>query len=148
METFSALLALFVFNSPVPGEFLSQTAVTWSIEVFLDLHLNIWMSKYQDTNDLRCHCAHYDITAMHWVISLPIVTKWSHSGRSNRSMWQEVEAGRKRNYLLGSSFNIRTIFFGCKDSHHKDKTVSYVLRLIPGLSLLRLKFLRKKITNK
>ena len=35
METFSALLALCVENSPVTGEFPSQRPVTWSFDVFL-----------------------------------------------------------------------------------------------------------------
>ena len=40
METVSALLALCAGNSPVTGEFPSQRPVTWSFDVFLDLHLN------------------------------------------------------------------------------------------------------------
>ena len=40
METFSALLALCAGNSPVPGEFPTQTPVTWSFDVFFDLRLN------------------------------------------------------------------------------------------------------------
>ena len=40
METFSALLALFAWNSPVTGEFPAQRPVTRSFGVFLDLHLN------------------------------------------------------------------------------------------------------------
>ena len=44
METFSALLALCVGNSPVTGEFPSQRPVTWSFDVFFDLCLNKWLS--------------------------------------------------------------------------------------------------------
>ena len=40
METFSALLAICVGNSPVTGEFPSQRPVTRSFDVFFDLHLN------------------------------------------------------------------------------------------------------------
>ena len=45
METFSVSLALCVGNSPVTGEFPSQRPVTWSFDVFFDLHLNKRFSK-------------------------------------------------------------------------------------------------------
>ena len=45
METFSALLALCVGNSPVTCEFPSQRPVTRSVDVFFDLRLNKRMSK-------------------------------------------------------------------------------------------------------
>ena len=45
METFSALLALCAGNSPVTGEFPSQTPVTRSFEVFFDMRLNKRLSK-------------------------------------------------------------------------------------------------------
>ena len=45
METFSALLALCVGNSPVTGEFPSQRPVTRSFDVFFDLRLNKRLSK-------------------------------------------------------------------------------------------------------
>ena len=45
METFSALLALCVGNSPVTGEFPSQRPVTRSFDVFFDLRLNEPLSK-------------------------------------------------------------------------------------------------------
>ena len=45
METFSALLALCVGNSPVTGEFPAQRPVTRNLDVFLDLHLNKQLSK-------------------------------------------------------------------------------------------------------
>ena len=45
METFSTLLAIYVGNSPVPGEFPTQRPVTWSFDVFFDLRLNKWLSK-------------------------------------------------------------------------------------------------------
>ena len=40
METFSALLAICVGNSLVPGEFPAQRPVTPSFDVFFDLHPN------------------------------------------------------------------------------------------------------------
>ena len=45
MEIFSALLAICVGNSPVPGEFPTQRPVTRSFDVFFDLRLNKRLSK-------------------------------------------------------------------------------------------------------
>ena len=45
METFSALLALCVGNSPVTGEFPTQRPVTRSFDVIFDLRLNKLLSK-------------------------------------------------------------------------------------------------------
>ena len=47
METFSALLAICVWNSPVPGEFHAQRPVTWSFGVSFDLRLHKRLSKQQ-----------------------------------------------------------------------------------------------------
>ena len=44
-ETFSTLLAVCVGNSPVTGEFPAQRPVTWSFDVFFDLHLHKRLSK-------------------------------------------------------------------------------------------------------
>ena len=45
METFSALLAICVGNSPVTGEFPAQGPVTRGFDVFFDLRLNKRLSK-------------------------------------------------------------------------------------------------------
>ena len=45
MKTLSALLAICVGNSPVPGEFPAQRPVTRSFDVFFNLHPNKWLSK-------------------------------------------------------------------------------------------------------
>ena len=45
MEPFSALLAIFAVNSPVPGEFPTQRPVTRSCDVFFDLRMNKRLSK-------------------------------------------------------------------------------------------------------
>ena len=45
METFSALLAICVGNSPVPGEFPAQRPVTRSFDAFFDLRLNKQLSR-------------------------------------------------------------------------------------------------------
>ena len=57
-ETFSALLAICVGNSPVPGEFPAQRPVTRGCDFFFDLHLN------REAGDLRRYCAHYDVIVM------------------------------------------------------------------------------------
>ena len=45
MEIFSALLAICVGNSPLPGEFPTHRPVTRSFDVFFDLHPNKQLSK-------------------------------------------------------------------------------------------------------
>ena len=42
---FSALLAICAGNSPIPGEFSTKRPVTRSFDIFLDLRLNIRLSK-------------------------------------------------------------------------------------------------------
>ena len=70
METFSALLAICAGNSPVPGEFLAQRPVTWSFDVFFDLHLiNGWVNN-SEAGDLRRYLAHYDVFVMTFYASV------------------------------------------------------------------------------
>ena len=66
METFSALLALCVGNSPVTGEFPTQRPVTRSfdVDVFFDLHPNKRLRNNGEAGDLRRHRAHYDVIVM------------------------------------------------------------------------------------
>ena len=45
METFSALLAIYAGNSPVPSEFRAQRPVTQSFDVFFDLRPNKRVSE-------------------------------------------------------------------------------------------------------
>ena len=45
METFSALLAIYAGNSPVPGEFLAQRPVTRSFDIYFDMRPNKRLSK-------------------------------------------------------------------------------------------------------
>ena len=61
---FSVLLALCEGKPLVTGGFLSQRPVVGSFDVLFDLPLNKWLSKHQDTSDLRHQCAHYDVTVM------------------------------------------------------------------------------------
>ena len=64
METFSALLAIFVGNSPVTGEFTAQRPVTVSFDVLFDLRsINSWINN-REAGDLRRHRPHYDVAVM------------------------------------------------------------------------------------
>ena len=64
METFSALLAICVGNSPDTGEFHAQRPVMRSFDVFFDLRLNKGWVNNREADDLRHHRAHYDVIVM------------------------------------------------------------------------------------
>ena len=66
MESCSASLALRAGNSPVTGEFPTQSPVTRSFDVLFDLRLNNGWVNNRDAGDLRRHRAHYDVTVMAW----------------------------------------------------------------------------------
>ena len=54
METFSTSLALCLWNSLAPGEFSTQRPVTWSFDVFFDLHPNKrWRKNKANLRDLK-----------------------------------------------------------------------------------------------
>ena len=63
MEIFSTLLALWAGNSPATGEFPAQRSVTWSFDVFFDLHLNKRWVNNREAGDLRLRGAYYDVTS-------------------------------------------------------------------------------------
>ena len=64
IETFSALLVLCVGNSPVTGEFPSQSPKPRSFDVFFDLRLNKRWINFREAGDLRRHRPHYDTPVM------------------------------------------------------------------------------------
>ena len=66
METFSALLALCVGNSPVTGEIPSQRPVARSFDVFFDLRLNKWLNKQSRGWWFETHRAQYIVTVIHY----------------------------------------------------------------------------------
>ena len=93
METFSALLALCVGNSPVTGEFPAQRPVTRSFDVFFDLRLSHSWVNNREAVDLRRHRVHHDVTVMsnhihstvnnYWTqvqVVLYNITQWVYSG--------------------------------------------------------------------
>ena len=63
METFSALLAICVGNSPATVEFPAQRPVTRNFDAFSDLCLN-WVNNHE-AGDLRLHRAYYDVNVMY-----------------------------------------------------------------------------------
>ena len=64
METFSALLATCVGNSPVTGEFPVQRPVIF----FICTWMNGWVNN-REAGDLKRHRAHYNVTVMLYVSS-------------------------------------------------------------------------------
>ena len=81
METFSALLALCVGNSPVTGEFPAQRPMTRSFDVLFDLRLNKRLSKqakrrwfYTPSRSLWRHCN--DLTVLQNSTPLPWFPYW------------------------------------------------------------------------
>ena len=95
METFSALLAIFAGNSPVPGEFPTQRPDTRSFDVFFDLSLNKRLSKqswswwfhtpscplWRHSNDLVSYISCHPITGsriLHftYVASSDVISWW------------------------------------------------------------------------
>ena len=64
METFSALLAICAWNSPVPGEFPAQRPVTRRFDGVFDLRLNKRWVNSREAGDSRRYRAHYDVTVM------------------------------------------------------------------------------------
>ena len=63
METFFALLAFFVRNSPVTRE-SPKRPVTWSFDVSFELRLNKHLNKNGDAGDFRRYRAHYDVNVI------------------------------------------------------------------------------------
>ena len=74
MQTLSALLAICVGNSPVPGEFPAQRPVTQSFHVFFDLRLNKPLSKQ----------------SWGWWFEMPSCSLWRHGNEkalSSKVLW-------------------------------------------------------------
>ena len=77
METFSALLALCVGNSPVAGEFPAQRPMAQSFVFFMRASINGWVNN-REPGDPRRHRAHCDVIVM-WdgiVIWKPFPLYW------------------------------------------------------------------------
>ena len=93
METFSALLALYAGNSPVPGEFSTQRSVTLSFDVYFDLRPNRRLSKqswgwwfetascplWRHRNDIHSFCEGCEIIHSMHSTAFSLNCPWSYS---------------------------------------------------------------------
>ena len=124
METFSALLAICVGNSPVPGELPAQRPVTRSFDTLFYLPLNIygWVNN-RETGDLRSHRAHYDVTVMTMIISVSDV----HLIKSFIASSMELSFSCNRNKLIATK--IRSSYYSC-DVVAGDKICSHLQDLL------------------
>ena len=84
METFSALLDICAGNSPVPGEFPTQSPVTRNFDVFLDLRLNKRLSK--QAWDWWFESISRPLWRHRNVRSLPSSAIWQEDLRSNQTV--------------------------------------------------------------
>ena len=114
-ETFSALQAICVGNSPVPGEFPSQSqwrgALTYSL---ICTWINGWLNKRM-AGDLRRNRAHYDVSVM---ISRPL--GYIQKGGSNVVTLLLYTERWEHAMYLGL---IKTPSYWLWDSHYKPETV-------------------------
>ena len=88
METFSALLAICVGNSPVPGEFPHKGQ--WRGALIFSL-ISVWMNGWvnnREAGDLRRYCAHYDVTVMSTCIRSNLMSWGSYL---NYHWWRKLQ---------------------------------------------------------
>ena len=103
METFSALLAIYVGNSPVTGEFPTQRPVSRSFDIFFDLHLNKRLSKQTWVwwfemllHPLWCNFNEWQIIGLHFsryfvqVLTSTVLTKSVGIYLGNKSLASSV----------------------------------------------------------
>ena len=102
METFSALLALFVGNSPVTGEFPTQRPVTQSFDVFFYLGLNKQLSKQ----------------SWGWCFEMPLWSLLCHCNASSVLL----SAMRCRVFLMNRKMSV-TITLDCKSKGQNQKNL-------------------------
>ena len=134
METFSALLALCVGNSPVPGEFPTQRPVTRSFDVFFDLRrLNGPVNKCK-AGDLRRIRPHYDVTVM-------MQQRSAHFSCPNAGLliYTDYNAHRAQFILMAGSLNCIfpntvnqsiSLVFGERQSPSVSKSATYTFVLL------------------
>ena len=110
METFSALLALCVGNSPVTGEFPAHRPVTRSFDVFFDLRLNKPLSK----------------ESWGWWFETPSRSLWHHC---NVLVWDWCVVSLQFHYISSTSRNVAiwngfNSSYGGQNGHHCVKRYS------------------------
>ena len=91
----SALLALYVGNSPVTGEFPTQRPVTWSFDVVFDLRMNKRLSKQ----------------SWGWWFETPSRSLWRHCNVSN---WSGEYIILSQDHALHRHLTIISILFPSK----------------------------------
>ena len=98
METFSALLALFVGNSPVTGEFPSHRPVTRNFDIFFDLRLNKRLRKQSRRRWFQTHSrsfwSHYN-----GELGPSRPSQWWYSDRSHKLSHDDIWRHRSRSTL-------------------------------------------------
>ena len=126
METFSALLAIWAGNSPVPGEFPSQRPVTRSFDIFFDLRLNQRLSKQSwgwwfETlpgplwRHCNVPCSHWNVNTIRWGTTMLRYWRW------NFQLWL---------ILIKSEWNLQQIV----------SEIHNIILLINSMSLVLAKF--------
>ena len=93
METFSALLAICVRNSPVPGEFPAQRPVTRNFDVFFDLLMNKQLSK-------QLWCLWFEM------LSHPL---WCHHNDKDSFLHSRHLFTKQTNYFTARSCEVLTV---------------------------------------
>ena len=107
METFSALQAIFVGNSPVTGEFPSQRPVTRRFDIFFDLRLNKHLGKQ----------------SLGWWFETSSCSLWRHC---NDSKWQDS------NGICGSKSGLGKGGQEEPFKHHEFQYQDYLMTLSDG----------------
>ena len=130
METFSALLALGVGNSPVTGELPSQRPVTRSFDVFFDLRItNNGLVNNRYASDLRRRRAHYDITVLYALnIASVQLEQWEITlHRRVHFMILMVYCGVTYTFQYVANYiRVLSVLIPCKyDTRYNGQTVSY-----------------------
>ena len=100
MEIFSALLALCEGNSPVTVGFPSQRPMTQIFHIFIDLHLNKWLSKQ----------------SRRWWFETPLCSLRRHC-KTLAKIFQSAEV----NCDLVYTKNANTFFWWCKVQNTKQR---------------------------
>ena len=105
MEIFSALLAICVGNSPVPGEFPTQRPVTRSFDVYFDLRPNKRLSKQ----------------SWGWWFETLSCSLWRH--RNAQDLWTHITLCCNSMFLVPGNFI--HIFQDCFNGSGIDQRVSH-----------------------
>ena len=146
----SPLLALCAGNSPVTGEFPSQSSVTWSFDVFFDLRLNQRLSKQSlgwwieaQSRSLWRHCN--VCTRFCWALfcSSHVVSRWLTQGVYLSVSWMLVITYLWRNFIWKNgpaNIYINTTLFLFRVTTSIYGVAVVVLRVIFGLVLLSIFF--------